>query len=234
MIKGFALAEVLFTLGIIGIVAALTIPSMITNHQKKQTAIKLKQTYSLMQQAIKMAENDTGIESKDWEYNDSKSFCDTYLKNYLNVIKEYNAQESADIDIYCNNGEICSTYGQFKKAQKLILSNGVLLAPGPMTSTTTDGKQYNATTIIVDINGLKRPNKFGRDVFMFNIDYTKGIIPYGIVAVYNLEEGTKDISLSRDELMNGDNERSCKQKGLFCAAIIMMDNWEIEADYPWE
>ena len=181
-----------------------------------------------------MAENDTGIEAKDWEYADSKIFCDTYLKKYFNVIKEYNAQEPTDIEIYCHNGGICSSYGQFKSAHKLILSNGVLLAPWPLPSTTTDGKQYQATTILVDINGLKRPNEFGRDVFMFNIDYTKGIVPYGIGAVFNSEEDTIDLSLSRDELMNGSNERSCKQRGLFCAAIIMIDNWEIKSDYPWQ
>ena len=40
----FTLAEVLITLGIIGIVAAMTIPTLIVNYQKKQTVSKLKQT----------------------------------------------------------------------------------------------------------------------------------------------------------------------------------------------
>ncbi len=38
--KGFTLAEVLITLGIIGVVAAITIPSLITNYQKTVTSFK--------------------------------------------------------------------------------------------------------------------------------------------------------------------------------------------------
>lgn len=42
-IKAFTLAEVLVTLGIIGIVSALTMPTIISNHQKKVTEFKLEQ-----------------------------------------------------------------------------------------------------------------------------------------------------------------------------------------------
>lgn len=51
-LRAFTMAEVLITLGIIGIVAAMTLPSLIGNYQKKQTAIQLKKFYSIMQQAI--------------------------------------------------------------------------------------------------------------------------------------------------------------------------------------
>ena len=44
--KGFTLAEVLITLGVIGVVAAMTIPTMITNYEKKQTAIEVKKAYT--------------------------------------------------------------------------------------------------------------------------------------------------------------------------------------------
>ena len=237
MHKGFTLAETLITLGIIGVVAALTLPAVIQNYQKKETVTKLKQTYSLMQQALRMAENDYGDANK-WDYVDSKTFSDTYIKPYYKVVQEYEPDDYKDIGIhiYCNNGGDCSNYGSFYKAQKLILTNGVLLAAGPMSSTTADGEeQYNATTIIADINGLKRPNKFGRDVFMFNIDYKKGLIPYGSGSVYNSEDPTltTEQNLSREELMNGSNIRSCQQLGLFCAAVIMLDGWEIKSDYPW-
>jgi prepilin-type N-terminal cleavage/methylation domain-containing protein len=49
---GFTLAEVLITLGIIGIVAALTMPSLMANYQKKAAATRLKQTYSMLNQAL--------------------------------------------------------------------------------------------------------------------------------------------------------------------------------------
>lgn len=48
----FTLAEVLITLGVIGVVAALTLPALIQNHKKVSTAAKLKKFSSTMEQAI--------------------------------------------------------------------------------------------------------------------------------------------------------------------------------------
>ena len=56
MRRGFTMAEVLITLGIIGIIAAMTFPSIIENHQKIVTANKLKKFYTIMQQAILLEE----------------------------------------------------------------------------------------------------------------------------------------------------------------------------------
>lgn len=58
----FTLAEVLITLGIIGVVAAMTIPTLVTNADKKATATKLKVFYSKINQAVKLssAYNDDG------------------------------------------------------------------------------------------------------------------------------------------------------------------------------
>ena len=47
---GFTLAEVLITLGIIGVVAALTLPSLVTNYQKQVTVNKLKKFYNGLEQ----------------------------------------------------------------------------------------------------------------------------------------------------------------------------------------
>ena len=56
----FTLAEVLITLGIIGIVAAMTIPTLITNNQKKQTVVKLQRAISVLNQAYKLSYDDVG------------------------------------------------------------------------------------------------------------------------------------------------------------------------------
>ena len=44
--KGFTLAEVLITFGIIGVVAAITMPMLITHYQKQATVNQLKKAYS--------------------------------------------------------------------------------------------------------------------------------------------------------------------------------------------
>lgn len=52
MRKGFTLAEVLVTLGIIGIGAALTLPTLITKHRKVEVVTKLENFYSIFNQAV--------------------------------------------------------------------------------------------------------------------------------------------------------------------------------------
>ena len=60
MEKGFTLAEVLVTLGIIGVVAALTMPALIANYKKTEYSARLKKFNSTMQQAILMYNTDSG------------------------------------------------------------------------------------------------------------------------------------------------------------------------------
>src|SRR5574344_2111076 len=70
MKKGFTLAEVLIVLGIIGVVAALTIPTLINSYQEKATVTRLKKVYSTLSQAYQMAIIENG-EFPDWfEGND--------------------------------------------------------------------------------------------------------------------------------------------------------------------
>ena len=60
-IKGFTLAEVLITLGVIGVVAAITMPTLISAYRQKVTATKLKQTYSILSTALNAGETEYGL-----------------------------------------------------------------------------------------------------------------------------------------------------------------------------
>uniref|UniRef100_UPI00402818C9 prepilin-type N-terminal cleavage/methylation domain-containing protein n=1 Tax=Candidatus Scatousia sp. TaxID=3085663 RepID=UPI00402818C9 len=69
MVRGksaFTLAEVLITLGIIGIVAAMTMPTLIGKYKKKELANRAKVAYSILSQAIKLSEVENG-EVKYWD-----------------------------------------------------------------------------------------------------------------------------------------------------------------------
>ena len=68
-IYAFTLAEVLITLGIIGVVAAMTMPSLIQNYQKKQTAVKLERFYSIMSQAVLRWQQDEGLVPEDIRFS---------------------------------------------------------------------------------------------------------------------------------------------------------------------
>ena len=87
----FTLSEVLITLGIIGVVAAMTIPTLISNHNKRVVETRLKKFYSSMNQAIRMAELDYGSRELWFEDNRDKVLQEAWVKKYIvpymNVIK---------------------------------------------------------------------------------------------------------------------------------------------------
>ena len=123
--KGFTLAEVLITLGIIGVVAALTIPTLIQNYKTRETVSRLKKTYSEVNEAIKLAviENgpishwgltnsayDTSEENKDKHIitDETVKSLDLFLDNILKYLKvterrtyaEYGQLNDYGIDSY--------------------------------------------------------------------------------------------------------------------------------------
>ena len=93
--KGFTLAEVLITLGIIGTVTALTLPALIQNHKKSETTARLKKFYSIMSQAVLMSENDNGS-IEDWEKAEMDS-KDEETGQYSD--NDYNIQKNILTDI---------------------------------------------------------------------------------------------------------------------------------------
>ena len=92
MKKAFTLAEVLITLGVIGIVAALTMPALIANYQTKVTVTKLKKFYSVMSQAFTQAELEYG-DPTGWDLIDNndpdgaKNMAEKF-RPYLRVVSE--------------------------------------------------------------------------------------------------------------------------------------------------
>lgn len=80
-VAAFTLAEVLITLGIIGVVAAMTIPTLIQKTTNLIVETKLKKIYSVMNQAIMLSELDNGPKEK-WPA-DCDGNCKTYYEKYL-------------------------------------------------------------------------------------------------------------------------------------------------------
>ncbi len=91
--KGFTLAEVLITLVVIGIIAAITVPIIMQNNKKKTYVTKMKKFYSSLSQAIKLAEAEQGLSSLDWDFSTGKyggdkagvEFYNKYLLKYMPV-----------------------------------------------------------------------------------------------------------------------------------------------------
>ena len=101
MKKGFTLAEVLITLGIIGVVAALTIPMLIADSRKESTAANVKKFYNVINNAVQFAVADNGDASewmgevKELNYNENLKFLQQYFLPYLKYTKYDNCYENA-------------------------------------------------------------------------------------------------------------------------------------------
>ena len=206
MKKAFTLAEVLITLGIIGIVAAMTLPSLIANYQKKVTVNRLKQAYSMINQALLLAQKDydepkywysgTGLNVGTPEgQTSSKKWIETYFIPYLKGAKFHGRKSLKEMGYktpyVALNGKPISN-GNLTKlsdcANFIELNNSILL---------TVGYDNNATLLTdilfrVDINGRQKPNMYGRDMFAFHYFANNGKLVY---FAYNPK-------YTRDDLLN--------------------------------
>ena len=97
LLTAFTLAEVLITLGIIGVVAAMTLPSLIQNYHEKQRVTQLKKAYSVMQNAFLMAQEEYG-DVTDWgltktyigKDDDGNNILDNSgTENVMNILMKY-------------------------------------------------------------------------------------------------------------------------------------------------
>ena len=231
----FTLAEVLITLGIIGVVAAMTLPTVIKNYQKQSTVNRLKVAYNTLYQAIKLSEADNG-NAEGWDFSMSgDDFFDTYIKKYIKFVKIYPSTEYASkAKIRYLHGGICNGEGWCKTdtekpGKSIVLPNGsVFILEDNSTST------CNCRLVSIDINGLKSPNIIGKDIFTFIIQADKHtLVPMGQNKIHNPTDGGK--LYIRDDVLSTKFNQSCNkiQKGGYCSGIIMYDGWQIKDDYPW-
>ncbi len=235
--KGFTLAETLITLVVIGVVAALTIPNIIVQHQKEETVTRLKKVYSSITQSINKAIADHGP-VKTWEIEDgqSKEFVEKYMVPYLNVAKICGYESTGDCKFVSSymNSPVTAYYGN--TYYKLLLADGsalfIIVSKRNTVSNNVTIPRSQAT-VYIDINGHKGPNIQGKDIFCYNYWIQNDWTPVGqgdSSGTFIPSGGTLILGDSRDTF-----KATCKKNGSgkHCAALIMADNWTIADDYPW-
>lgn len=184
---GFTLAEVLITLGIIGIVAAMTLPSVVNKYRAKVLETGLKKSYANLQNAYMLTKSSLGVPNlRDTYgyYDEEKGYIYTSefyneLKKQLRVLKE--------VDFYpiknYNGTKIMTTNDGMDMPQALnILADG-----------SSFGFHLNNSAKFrfwVDTNGpYKGPNRYGFDIFEFQVnDSTDKLKPMKPVRKYTEEE----------------------------------------------
>lgn len=216
---GFTLAEVLITLGIIGIVAAMTIPNLVKNYQKKITVTKIKNILTILNQALKLSEVDNG-EYANWQAPDMATYVETYWIPYFKSAKKCTSINDCGytgIQYWKKLNGNAFPYPIFETNNiPFTLQDGTFIE---LRSITSCSQMVNV--ILVDLNGSAKPNTLGKDVFIFQ-RYKKGYIaPHKIC---NEDTYTQTYC---GKITNDHND------GSTCARKIEKDGWEIKDDYPW-
>ena len=174
---GFTLAEVLITLGIIGVVAAMTMPALIQNQQKRSLEVATQKFYSMMSQAVKQYMADYGVDDlrnsplvvydNDDDENRAQKACEDFVQKYLKVVKV--CEDGCFADTYTTQkGEVRSAVGSGADDSvyigKFVLADGVVID-------ISYGYWDVPLVLYVDVNGRKGPNKIGYDLWSMSIFY---------------------------------------------------------------
>ncbi|MCD8024245.1 MAG: type II secretion system GspH family protein, partial [Candidatus Gastranaerophilales bacterium] len=215
----FTLAETLITLAIIGVVAAMTIPSVLNHYQKQETIAKLKKAYTTLNQVMQLSELDNGSYDtwQDGYEMGAMAYIETYFLPYFKVAaichKYNNCGYEKSQPWYALNGSTAQiSFSDSRYRYPFITNDGILYS-----ISVAGGSSTKSDRIYVDINASNKPNMAGKDFFQFERVSGNLILPYG----YNLTDDKINSDCSKDS------------SGCYCAAKIMRDNWQIKSDYPW-
>lgn len=223
MKKGFTLAEVLITIGIIGVVAAITIPGLITTYKKHVLETKMKEFYSIFNQSLKLAEADYE-DMEGWDYS-----AGTTKDEDGNIIHRSNITNyewfQRYLQPYLKTSTVVNKYHLYYvwyDGFGIEFINGTAVSCG-----TFDGGVQGKLVCMYYPNAEKMRNVKdntneanrlipGKDYFLFEIKHeleNKGLRPYNSNSCYQTT-GTQYLPSPG------------------CAKLIIDNNWKIPKNYP--
>ena len=161
----FTLAEVLITLGVIGIVAAMTLPVLTEKLDERQNISMLKKFYSEFANATNLLRYDYG-DPESWglvnNNQDSSANLIQMYKSRLNMTKICGEGDIScfNFPVYKYDGTTKITSSEYSSwaLKSFVLNNGV--------------------TVFFDVNGKNKPNRLGVDVFAWAVNGKGKIVRY--------------------------------------------------------
>lgn len=224
--NAFTLAEVLITLGIIGVVAALTIPTLISSYQKKEYVTRLQKGISILNNGVQLMMADEGVYNFDqlafhkcYEASGSsisldetaRSCINNYFSKYFKIVDYSKITNDTNFYPYTEvlklNGTSGMTAGVFAISAYygFLTQDGMLLYPMSFPG---------IGDALIDINGKQKPNQIGRDIFM--LDRNNGL--------YSAHgKDTWDDTSEANDYCGDENPTA----GYGCAGRIMAEGWKM-------
>lgn len=254
--RAFSLAEVLITLTIIGVVASMTIPTLMQNYQKKQYSTGAEKFYSQFNQVLQQMAVDGGTIGNISQYfgTNSTATVGATIASYYKVVKECGTTAGDECfavfdDNYDGSANTTSDWTNGASPNyKFVTADGMSFAIASYNNSCTqnrgfaaapDSPTYNSTcgTVYIDVNGKNKPNNFGRDVFKFYITSNKTPILYPVGGFYvsGSDTGTLTGGGGGYWNYNGTTDRcrpntstSSLKYGFYCAGRLMDKGWEMD------
>lgn len=204
---GFTLAEVLLTMTIVGVIAAMTIPTLHYQRVKKEYSAKLKNFYSRMDNALLDMEMDKGSFRDMTLPNGDSTKCPECFKWYMNNLDPYIGH-----DFVNHVGNYDMIY--FKDGSAIVqLYHG------------------GCMDVIYDTNGDRPPNREGFDryrfLFCFSDDNRRAHFGNKDIFFGTYGSGLKDAGVTRQQMIS-----KCKSDPSWCTRLLQNDQWEFRSDYP--
>ena len=211
-------------------------PTVITNYQKQKTIVQLKKAYTTLSNASKLSQAENG-EMQTWDkdlfHKDIKKYVQIYYLPYFKGEKDLTFVDK-NYKITNLNGRVLFSSSSESYTATIKAADGQLF----LFDKTSEGQGY--LWIFADINGVKGPNRIGRDVFVFDgRNYATGDVDKHFIKFWN-----QSPYFDRNILINGDghgygygcnkNDKSDIYLGYSCGALILFDGWKISDDYPWK
>ena len=210
----FTLAEVLITLGIIGVIAAMTLPVLIADYQKKVVETRLIAFYSKINQAYRMSYAENGdtvywvTDNKTYSYEEMLDWLEKYIFPYMRHYDawECTAEGQVGVCVTIPDGSLY-WFSIDKRGQDVIyFPNGNLEKTGPRHRF-----QFNFSKRIADYDASEKQSMDFLDPYIFGWKGTR-------------EDLFADVTHGC--------RKGCTNCG-YCTKLIQLNGWEIPDDYPW-
>ena len=233
---GFTLAEVLIVIGIIGMIANMTIPTLMASVQEQQQVTQLKKAYTVINQALSQMATDNGCIGDlkctgFFATGVTQTQCGTELLKYLKAVQVCGVNSTGcfvdNINTKFDGKGSNASYNNNIHYFNFVLIDGTSIALDN-TGYNNCGSDYRKVTtnasaasqicgsITVDVNGLKGPNRFGRDAYLFYITNGKGPLLYPM--------GGSDL-IDVNSYVRSNDCNSTNTSAYNCGGRIMEDGW---------
>lgn len=230
---GFSLAEILITLGVVGVTIAIVLPSLIIRYRHMSLNTKMKKSYSILAQGMQRAVPDGDFSTNINFYGEgearAETFFNEYFKPYFRVVNVcgYNKEGCWAQTHDRSNNPVGQSYGM-DDSFTFILSDGSAVClkiletsqAGYISETlgVDVSKFVNVSAypvVYIDTNAKRSPNTLGKDVHLFVLT-ERGFVPAGRKAATDSEIWSE-----------------CSETGYFCFEGILRNNWAISPNDNW-